>query len=111
MSLVSVIISTYNSAAFIIETLESILHQSWKEIELIITDDASTDDTVTICRHWLEVNSGRFTGVQVITSEVNTGVSANANRGLRAAKGEWVKFIGSDDTLLPGCIEDNMHFS
>ena len=110
MSLVSVIISTYNSEAFIIETLESILHQSWKEIELIVTDDASTDDTVTICRRWLEDKSRRFTGVQVITSEINTGVSANANRGLKAASGEWVKFIGSDDTLLPGCLEENMHF-
>jgi alpha-1,3-rhamnosyltransferase len=110
MPLVSVIISTYNSSAFIVETLDSISRQSWKDIELIITDDCSADNTVSICNQWIGDHRSRFSGVQVITSEVNTGVSANANRGLRAARGEWVKFLGSDDTLLPDCLADNMHY-
>ena len=110
MSLISVIISTYNSSVFILETLDSIRDQKWKDIELIITDDNSNDETLNTCYRWLEENSSRFRGTQVITSDLNTGVSANANRGLRAARGEWVKFIGSDDTLLPDCLEDNMNF-
>lgn len=110
MSLVSVIISTYNSSRFIIETLESILNQKWRDVELVITDDHSTDNTLEICRNWISVNRERFSSCKIITSEKNTGVSANANRGLLAASGKWVKFIGSDDTLLPDCLTDNMKY-
>ena len=108
MSLVSVIISTYNSACFVAETLESVREQTWNELELIITDDKSSDDTVEVCRRWLDKNSSRFVRTQIITSRTNTGISANANRGLNAATGEWVKFLAADDALLPGCIEANM---
>ena len=110
MSLVSVITATYNSSDFITETLDSIFNQTWEAIELIITDDNSSDDTVEVCRQWLNAKSNRFRRSELITSEVNTGVSGNANRGLMAARGEWIKFIGADDTLLPDCLKDNMNF-
>jgi glycosyltransferase involved in cell wall biosynthesis len=107
-NLVSVIIVSYNSSLFIVETLESISRQTWKNLELIITDDCSKDDTVEICRNWLNKNSQRFTSSRIITSERNTGVSANANRGLTVSAGEWIKFLGADDTLKSKCIEENM---
>lgn len=106
--LVSVIISTYNSSIYILETLESITKQSWKDLELIVTDDFSKDDTVEVCREWISKNGNRFKAVKILTSEKNTGVSTNANRGLSVAKGDWIKFLGADDTLKPECIEDNM---
>lgn len=107
-NLVSVIITTYNSLPFVIESLESVSKQTWKELELIITDDCSGDDTVKLCNKWLSANRQRFVRAEILTSERNTGVSANANRGLYAAKGDWIKFLGADDTLKPNCIEDNM---
>lgn len=107
-SLVSVIVVTYNSSQFIEETLESVSKQSWKDLELIITDDYSKDDTVKICRNWLKENSQRFVVSEIIASEKNTGVPANANRGLKAAKGDWTIFLAGDDTLKPDCIKDNM---
>lgn len=110
MSLISVITATYNSSGFIAETLDSIYNQRWPNIELIITDDNSADNTIDICHRWLENHSNRFSKTLVLTSHINTGVSANANRGLRVASGEWVKFIGSDDTLLPDCLTENMQF-
>lgn len=106
--LVSVIVVTYNSSAFVIETLESVSKQTWKEIELIISDDCSGDSTIELCRKWLEKNRQRFKDAKILTFEKNTGVSANANRGLYAAKGDWIKFLGGDDTLKTNCIEDNM---
>lgn len=106
--LVSVIISSYNSSQFIVETLESIADQTWKEIELIITDDFSADDTVEVCRKWADENKRRFINVYIITNDINTGVSANANRGLSIARGDWIKFLGADDTLKQDCIEENM---
>jgi alpha-1,3-rhamnosyltransferase len=107
-SLVSVIIATYNSSPFIVETLESVSKQTWKKIELIITDDCSGDDTVELCLNWLNTNSQRFSFTEILTSKENTGVTANANRGLYIAKGDWIKLLGADDTLKPKCIEDNM---
>ena len=108
LPLVTVIVVTYNSSSFILETLESVSDQTWDNIELIISDDCSTDDTVKMCYNWLETNKKRFTTVEIITSGENTGVSANANRGLKVSKGDWVKFLGADDTLKPQCLEDNM---
>lgn len=106
--LVTVIISSYNSSQFIVETLESIAGQTWKDIELIITDDCSGDDTVEVCRKWKDENKERFVNALILTNNRNTGVSANANRGLSVAKGDWIKFLGADDTLKQDCIEENM---
>lgn len=108
--LVTVIIVTYNSSAYVEETLSSTYNQTWNEIEIIITDDSSSDTTVEICRTWLSKYSSRFKNSVLLTSDINTGVSGNANRGLRAATGKWVKFIGGDDALLPDGLTDNMHF-
>lgn len=109
-TLVSVIVATYNSSKFIEETLESISAQSWQKIELIITDDCSSDKTVSICKEWMKENSQRFLDAIIIESDTNTGVSGNVNRGLQVAKGSWIKFLGADDTLLPNCITDNVEF-
>ncbi len=110
MELISIIAVTYNSSDFIIETLDSIYNQTWQDIELIITDDNSTDSTVDLCRRWLENKGNRFIRTELSLSKVNTGVAGNANRGLQAATGKWVKFIGGDDTLLSDCLTDNMLF-
>lgn len=109
-SLVSVIIATYNSSPFVIETLKSISEQSWKNIELVITDDHSVDNTVSVCTEWLNENRQRFVSSIIIRSKKNTGVPANANRGLKASKGVWIKYLGADDTLSPDCIENNMYW-
>ena len=105
---VSVIIVTYNSGDFIIENLDSVYKLLWKEIELIITDDCSTDNTVELCKTWLKKNKERFLSTSLVTSEVNTGVSANVNRGLEKATGEWVKFLGGDDAFAPGFLTNCM---
>ncbi len=107
---VSVIIVTYNSADFILETLDSVANLTWKNIELIITDDCSTDRTVELCRNWLKDNERRFPGTELVTSDVNTGVSANGNRGLQKATGEWVKFLGGDDAFYPGFLTKSMEY-
>lgn len=108
--LVSVIVVTFNSAKYVLETLESINKQTYKNIELIVSDDFSTDNTIEICRKWLNTNSERFCRTDLITTVANTGTTANNNRGLNAAGGEWLKFIAGDDILHPSCIEVNMHF-
>jgi alpha-1,3-rhamnosyltransferase len=108
--LISVVVVTYNSSEFILETLESAKEQTWQNLELIITDDCSTDDTIDICNNWLEKNRDRFVRTQLILTEQNTGVAPNANRGLKASNGEWIKFVAGDDVLLPNCIEELIQF-
>jgi len=109
--LVSIIIVTFNSAKYVNETLDSVKSQSWNNIDLIITDDCSTDDTVKICTDWIKDNSRFFTNVQLSTYSHNSGIPANCNRGLRLAKGDWIKMIAGDDMLLPNCISYNLEFA
>lgn len=109
--LVSIIIITYNSSKYISETLESVRNQSYKNIELIISDDCSTDDTVAICEEWLKINGANFANYKLIAVTKNTGVAPNCNRGVKASKGEWLKLCAGDDLLLPECIADNIYFS
>jgi alpha-1,3-rhamnosyltransferase len=108
--LVSIIIITYNSSKYVLETLESSKGQTYQNIELIVSDDCSTDYTVEICRVWIEENKERFVRTEMITTEKNTGIPANCNRGLYAAKGKWIKFIAGDDALLENCILDNINY-
>lgn len=104
--LVSIPVVTYNSADTIIDTLESIKAQSYPNIELIISDDCSKDDTVEVCRKWINKNKDRFVRTELIIVEINTGVAGNFNRAENACHGEWVKEIAGDDILMPNCIQD-----
>jgi glycosyltransferase involved in cell wall biosynthesis len=108
--LVTVSVVTYNSAAFVVETLQSVAEQTYQNIALIISDDGSTDNTVQLCEQWLHDHKGRFESIQLLTVPFNTGVSANCNRILAAAKTDWIKFIAGDDLLLPNCLEDYMQY-
>jgi glycosyltransferase involved in cell wall biosynthesis len=108
--LVSIVVITYNSSKYVLETLESAKAQTYKNIELIISDDCSTDNTVIICEKWLKENKDRFVRTKLIMVEKNSGIPKNCNRGLFKAEGEWVKPIAGDDALMENCIKDNMDF-
>ncbi len=107
--LVSIIVVTYNSSKWIFETLESAKKQTYGNVELIVSDDCSTDDTVIICKEWIKINKHRFVRTELLTTKKNTGIAPNVNRGLKAANGEWVKGIAGDDILLDNCIEININ--
>jgi alpha-1,3-rhamnosyltransferase len=107
---ITVSVTAYNSSRYILETLESIKNQTYPNIILQIADDFSTDDTVEVCRKWIELNKARFVDTRIIVPEKNTGVSANCNRAWNACNTEWFKGIAGDDLLLPNCLEDNMQY-
>ena len=108
--IVTIGVLTYNSSKYVIETLESIKAQTYPSLILQISDDCSTDDTIEICKKWIEDNKERFVKTKVIIPDHNTGVSANANRNWDECETEWIKDIAGDDLLLPNCIEDNMKY-
>jgi glycosyltransferase involved in cell wall biosynthesis len=108
--LVSILVITYNSSKYVLETLESCKNQTFKNIELVISDDGSTDDTIEKCKKWINENENNFIRYEIVESPINTGIPANCNRGVKAAKGEWIKLIAGDDVLLDNCINDNIHY-
>ncbi len=110
LPVVTVGILTYNSSEFIIETLESVKAQTYPRLILHISDDCSTDNTIDLCKNWIDKNKDRFEKTKIIVPDYNTGVSANANRDWDACETEWLKEFAGDDLLMPNCIEDNIKF-
>lgn len=108
--LVAVTVLTYKSSPYIIDTLESIKAQTYKNIELIIADDCSPDNTVQTCQDWLEINKDRFVRTQIIVPDHNTGVSANCNRADDACTAEWIKELAGDDQLTPDSISTYVEY-
>jgi glycosyltransferase involved in cell wall biosynthesis len=100
--LVSVALITYNHAEFIEECLDSILAQSYPNIEIVVADDASSDGTQDIIRRYAEKWPDRF---NLRLSEVNQGVTNNHNSAFFACRGEYISWMSGDDLMLPGKIE------
>lgn len=108
--LVTIGVLAYNSANTILETLDSTYNQTFPNIELIISDDGSTDNTINIVSDWLGTHKERFVKSILLTSDTNTGTPANCNRLFEKAEGEYIKYIAGDDILLPNCIYDYVNF-
>ena len=108
--LVSICVITYNSSKYVIETLESAKNQSYPNIELVITDDGSTDNTADVCKKWVAENRQFFKNVVELYNPSNSGVSANCNKGISVCNGEWIKLIAGDDILLIDCIKTYVEF-
>lgn len=98
--LVSVVIPMYNAADFIGKTIESVLNQSHSNLEIIVVDNCSTDNSIEI------VNGFKDKRILLHKNEKNLGFSGNVNKGISLAKGEYIKFLCADDTLKPNCIEE-----
>lgn len=99
--LVSVIVAAFNVEKYIEECIQSILSQTYRYIELIVVDDCSTDNTLSICNSWISKDPR----ITVIHNETNSGVSKTRNIALNCANGKYVAFVDGDDALLPDCIE------
>lgn len=104
--LVSVCVITYNSAETVAETLDSIKNQTYSPVELIVSDDNSQDKTMDIVTNWANENKDRFENIEIISSDINTGVTKNVNRACRKARGIYVKDFAGDDILLPNYLEN-----
>jgi glycosyltransferase involved in cell wall biosynthesis len=94
---VSVIIPTYNSVQYLTAAIESVLEQTFKDYEILVIDDGSTDNTSEAVKCYGEI-------VRYIYQE-NGGVSVARNRGIKESKGKYVAFLDADDTWLPNKLE------
>ena len=105
-SLVSIIVPIYNAGPYLEQCLDSIVGQTHKDLEIILLNDGSTDDSLTTMRRYAE-NDGR---IKVIDKQ-NQGYGATCNRGLTEATGTWVSIVEPDDWIEPGMYADMLAFA
>ncbi|MGL4736720.1 MAG: glycosyltransferase family 2 protein [Cellulosilyticaceae bacterium] len=100
METISIIVPAYNVAQYIGRCLDSILAQTYKDLEIIIINDGSKDDTLAICKDYM----ARDSRIQVI-DQINQGVAAARNAGLDRASGTYIGFVDPDDWVQDGMYE------
>lgn len=102
--MISVVIPLYNKAGCIASTLESVLAQTFRDFEIIVVDDGSTDGGADVTSHVLSVGvDSEWTS---IIRKENGGVCSARNVGIRAARGEWIAFLDADDLWEPTFLEE-----
>ena len=100
MSLISVIVPIYNVEKYLDKCIESIVNQTYKNLEIILVDDESPDNCPEICDKWAE----RDSRIKVIHKE-NGGAGSARNAGIEASSGEWIGFVDGDDWIEPNMYE------
>jgi teichuronic acid biosynthesis glycosyltransferase TuaG len=104
--LVSVITPMFNSETFISETINSVVNQTYKNWELILIDDCSTDRTLEIAQSFLNTHPK----ISIIKNEMNQGAAFSRNKGIQRAKGEYIAFLDADDLWKPEKLEKQLAF-
>lgn len=102
--LVSVIMPSYNTGAYIREAIQSVQNQTYENWELLIVDDCSTDDTDKVLEGLLDER------IKVFKNEKNSGAAISRNKALREARGQWVAYLDSDDLWVPEKLEKQIGF-
>lgn len=103
--LVSIIMPSYNTADYIVESIQSVLEQSYTDWELIVVDDCSTDNTDEVIKPYL--TDGR---IKYYKNEKNSGAAVSRNHALREAKGKWIALLDSDDLWMPDKLEKQIKY-
>ncbi len=100
-NLVSIIIPCYNAEKYLDKCMESLLNQTYRDIEILLIDDGSTDDSLRICQRYMETDSR----VRVFT-QTNMGQGEARNRGLQESVGEYIVFVDSDDWMETYAVQE-----
>lgn len=106
-NLVSVIMPAYNSEKSIVDSINSVLSQTYSNLELIIIDDCSTDNTKNIIKNFSEIDSR----IKCLNNSKNKGVSETRNLGIRYSVGNWIAFLDSDDIWHEKKLEQQLKFA
>ncbi len=105
--LISICVPTYNGESYLRQCLESCVNQDFRDFEVIICDDGSTDNSVAINTEF----SQKYPFIRLFHNEKNLGLVGNWNKCMELASGQWIKFLFQDDVMLPNalqCFYENM---
>lgn len=105
-SLVSIIMPTHNSSQYVVDAINSVLCQTYKNWELLITDDASSDDTVSLIKE----KFGQDQRIKVFSLATNSGAAIARNNSIEKAQGDFIAFLDSDDMWEPNKLELQVSF-
>lgn len=108
--LVSICTSCYNHEKYLDDYFESIINQTYDNIELIFIDDHSKDNSVSKVNMWLSKAKKRFKRVLFIKHNKNKHVCKSYNEAIKEAKGEFIRLVSSDDMIIENCIKDSVEF-
>ena len=100
---VTVVVPLYNYAGFIAEALDSVRAQTLELLDLVVVDDASTDESLAVARDWADRNHVRFNRLLVLRNNANAGLAHTRNAGFDAAETPFVLPLDADNRLLPDC--------
>jgi glycosyltransferase involved in cell wall biosynthesis len=106
--LVSVLVPSYNHEKFIIDCLESIKGSGYQRLELIVSDDCSSDGTYTLAEQWVQENADRFERVKITKQPSNLGIVKNLQFLFDNIRGEYLAYLASDDMLTQSGILDRL---
>lgn len=101
MPLVSVIIPVYNTEKYLKKCLDSVVHQTYTNLEVIVINDASTDHSITILENYAKT----YKNIKIIKNSTNFDVAISRNIGIESANGDYIYFLDSDDFIKPNTIE------
>lgn len=101
---VSIIIPIYNVSDYVKRCMKSVMHQSYDNIECIVVDDCSPDDSIAKCEKMIADYHGPI-NFTILHHQCNRGLSAARNTGTDAATGDYILYLDSDDELTSDCIE------
>lgn len=102
--MISVIVPSFNSEEYIARAINSVLNQTYKDYEIILVNNNSTDNTYQIMQEYMK----KYPDLINVFDEPKKGAPAARNKGLNEAKGEWIQFLDADDELLPGKLENQI---
>ena len=104
-SRVTVVMPLYNYAHFVEKALNSVLKQTLKDLDLVIVDDQSTDDSLAVARRWVEAHHERFGSVKLVQQKVNSNLAKTRNVGVSLAETEFYFPLDPDNYLEKDCLE------
>ncbi|WP_308991788.1 glycosyltransferase family 2 protein [Mariniflexile litorale] len=104
--LVSIITPMFNSEAFISDTIDSVINQTYKNWELLLIDDCSTDSTIQIVNPFLS----KHQNIKLLKNNKNLGAAISRNKGIEAANGKYIAFLDADDLWKPKKLEIQIEF-
>lgn len=104
--LISVIIPVYNAEKFLKQTINTVLQQTYKNWELILVDDKSTDNSIEIISKYIEKNKN----IRLIKNESNSGAAMSRNKGIDVANGKYIAFLDADDLWEKEKLEKQLKF-
>ena len=99
----SIIIPVYNCEKYVSQAIDSIIHNSFHDYEIIIINDGSNDHTYTVCSSYLK----KYQNIKIINQD-NLGVSSARNRGIQESQGQYIMFLDADDVYIKGFFNENL---